>query len=371
MTGKIIIHGMMTSQNFGDILLAEIVTGWLRELTTAELLSAYAAPDVQAILGTRNATPGDYVSANGVVLSGGGYFQMMDSGYPALKRFLKNTGPLQLAQLFGKPTALIGVGVDRLPHASMRFMLRRLLNHAVAAGLRDPNSLACAEELGLRRHAELTNDLVFSLDATTLDPQKQAAAAARRERLGSDRLVGLHLSGTSTSAPDYARLHERLRLALADAPPSTGYLIIEDHPSKEKGGQSDAQQEILSYLPAGRAEIVRYDGTRSMLALLHSLDSVFTNKLHVGLAAAAMGTMPFSLAKNRKNLASFDALGIGGNCLMLSAATGDMDRILASAITHSGRFTVPPDVRALSMKNRDLLKKFVAAALPSARGVQH
>lgn len=365
MTGKLIIHGMMTSQNFGDVLLAQIVTGWLRELTSAELLTAHAAPDVQQILGTRNAKASDYLSADGVLLSGGGYFQMMDRGYHAQKRFVKNTYPLHVGQLLGKPTAMIGVGVDKLPHRSMRMMLRRLLNHSVAVGVRDPNSLAFAKQLGPRRPPTLTNDLVFALRESDIVPEKSAAAGALIAELGRERVVGLHLSGTSSESEDYARLHARLKQLLASAPEDTAFLVIEDHASKGGKGQVEALRELQSYLPDSKSRFVPYAGTAEMLAVLNRLDAVFTNKLHVGLAAAAMGTMPFSLAKNRKNIGSFAALGIGDNCRMLSASADEMDDVLNRAISHRGRFVVPEEIRQLSAKNRELLAQFVKAALPN------
>ena len=364
MSNRLIVHGMMTSQNFGDVLLAQVVTRWLSELTSAEILTAQAGADVGAILGLRNAKPADYLTANGVVLSGGGYFQMMDRGWPALRRFIKNVGPLVTGRLLGKPIGLVGVGVEQLPHQTMRVLLRGLLNSATVTGLRDPNSIACASSLGLRRAPTLTSDLVFTLTSDDLAPADLAVARQLTVDLGWERVVGLHLSEPSNGSSDYARLHESLRRRIAETPETVGFVLIEDHPNHNGGGQRGAWDEIAALLPPSRYRLVPYAGTGAMLALLHTLDAVFTNKLHVGLAAAAMGTMPFSLAKNRKNIASFATLGLADNCRMLSASDAEMDEILGRALTHHGHFEVPSEIRTLAWKNLDLLSAFVAAALP-------
>lgn len=354
---KIIVHGMMTSKNFGDVLLGQTTIGWLRELGCSEVLTAYASPEVQKILGTRNARPADYASADAVILSGGGYFQMMDRGRPALKRFVKNTGPLMAGGALGKPLAILAVGMAPLPHAILRQGVRRLFNRARLVTLRDPRSMECAGELSLRKPPVLAGDLVFAHRPETLPP---ALLDEARGIVGKGRVLALHLSDSSAGSPDYARLHKLIEQELAPLT-DTRFLLIADHPSGDSGGpQARAQAELQRRLGPDRCILAPYRDTAFLMALLSVSDAVLTNKLHVGLAAAAMGTMPFSLAKNVKNLGSFADLGLAGTCAMLDAPDEDIRPILHALRDCETGFEVPEAIRARSMSNRDLLAGFLA-----------
>lgn len=358
MSHKIVVHGMMTSENFGDVLLAQIVTRWLRELTSMELVLANASPEIAQILGCRRARLIDYFSAKGVILSGGGYFQMMDHGLPAMRRFVKNVGPLLAGRLMQKPIGMVGVGVDELPHAVMRSTLRYLLNVSSIVGLRDPRSVEHARNLKLKRLPILTSDLVFSVTEGDTGLHQRGRASELLSKLNGKRLLGIHLSDSADASPRYRQLHHLLKVYLPSVEDEAGFVLLEDHPGGN-GGQRRAQREIMQYLSERNTVIIPYETTELMLAVLSKVDAVLTNKLHVGLAAAAVGTAPFSVAKNRKNLSSFKALGLSDNCCMLDESDSILERIVSTFVVHEGTVSILPKIRELAAKNKELLSEFV------------
>ncbi|MBL4858037.1 MAG: hypothetical protein JKY36_02365, partial [Erythrobacter sp.] len=82
-----------------------------------------------------------------------------------------------------------------------------------------------------------------------------------------------------------------------------------------------------------------------------SIDAVLTSKLDVALCAASMGTMPFAVAKHRKNLASFADIGIASNCCLLDEADSDqIAAIVSRFLRHEGSLAVDNDVRNRARK---------------------
>lgn len=357
---RIIVHGMTTSRNFGDVLLCETTVAWLRELGCGEILSARASPEVQKILGTRNAALSDYRRADAVLLTGGGYFQMTDHGKAAIKSFAKYAGPLMLGRIFGKPLAVLAVGLAPLPHGILARGTKWLFDSCKVVSLRDPRSVEYAGALNLRKPPLLAGDLVFAHRRETLPDGLADEARALLDKQPQERLIGLHLSQASAGSTDYTRLYALIEEVLAPMQ-GTRFVLLEDHPSGSgKGPQLQAHDELRARLGADRCIAVPYRDTAFMMAILAGLDAVFTNKLHVGLAAAAMGTTPFSLAKNVKNIGSFADLGLAENCAMLGAPDAQVRAILERLRDCQDRFEVPAEIRDRSLSNREILARFLA-----------
>lgn len=357
----LLLHGALSSPNFGDVLLARITVGWIREHSDFEICAYKAAPAVLEELGIRPATVRDLFSADAYLLSGGGYFQTPLTGYRAHKRFLRHAGPVLLGQIRRRPTALIGVGAARLPHAAMRRGLRFLIDQAHTATVRDPRSHEASVAVGTRRPPTVTADLAFVQCRSILPPEACEEAAQLVSSVGSGQTIAVHLSGTPATSPDYANLYRALEESLMAAQ-QAGVLLIEDHPHAGSP-QQQAQAHLHQRLGAGRSRIVPYRDSQSLSALLSAVDAVLTDKLHVGLVAAAMGTPPYSIAKHPKNLATYEAIGLGEHCILLERCDASRVRSLISRLLDPpDTFSIAPEVRERAGENERALRDFLRFA---------
>lgn len=125
-----------------------------------------------------------------VLIGGGGLFMDYwgldeESYFRILHGGISTYGTLAgLAAAFGIPYALVGVGVGPLASESAREHTRRIFSQARLATVRDPESLALLDEIGLSPlpdHIHLTADLAFGLQP---GPQDEAAADRFCDSLG-------------------------------------------------------------------------------------------------------------------------------------------------------------------------------------------
>lgn len=357
----VVLHGMHSSQNFGDVLLTQIMRDWLVTGAGAQVALLAPSPDVAQVLGLPAATRRQLWRSEAVILGGGGFFQRMDGPKGALKAIIKYGFPLGLARLFGKRTAMIGIGIAPMPRPGLDWLMARVLRRVDLVVVRDVVGYDhAADLLGSRTTDQLVQatDLIFSLTPDWLPQDARDWARAQHQALGTRRALVVHLSEPPSRTPR----QDHIAGLLADRikrQPDTGCLLIEDHPSNN-GPQMQAQQEMATRLSGTPVRIIPYPGVERLAALLAGSDAVFTNKLHVGLCAAAMGTMPYALAKHRKNMASFSDLCLTQNCAMLTASDPSIfEPLLDSFAGCSSRLNIPDDVRTrATLAQRSVLEFF-------------
>jgi polysaccharide pyruvyl transferase WcaK-like protein len=362
----ILFHGALRSENFGDVLLAQVILSWIREATAAQIFAAGVSESVLKLLGLKKATLQDQFTADAFILSGGAFFNFPGKGAPfseAARFFVRNSWPLLSAQALGKPTAIIGVGALGGRPLLWRTVARLSFSRTRAASVRDSGSWKALRELGVKQLPACTADSVFYL---TLDDLPQPAlryADGVVLKAAKGRRIGVHLSGSPETSPHYARLFQILEARIAPDPNLTIF-VIEDHPSS-KSGQRAAQDYLSQRLGSGRCVAVPYPGTYELASVLAKLDAVLTDKLHVGLVAAAMGTPPFSVSKHPKNAPAYDEIGLGAHCLMLdSASDAEIDRLASALVASTERFKVPDHVRTGAQRNRELVHAFITEHFP-------
>jgi len=132
-----------------------------------------------------------------VLIGGGGLFMDYwgldeDSYFRVTHGGISTYGTLALlADAFDVPYILHGVGVGPLDSKAAREHTRRIFSRARLATVRDAESLALLEDIGLKPLPEqirLFADLAFSLESSPIDLDK---AAERRTQLGLDQKTPL------------------------------------------------------------------------------------------------------------------------------------------------------------------------------------
>lgn len=366
MKSKVLLHGMHRSPNFGDVLLTQILRDHLLKNGDDELILLAPSEELARELNLRAASLGDFLASDTLILGGGGFFQRVDGPLGSLKAIMKYALPLLLARILGKRTAIIGAGAAAMPRPWLDVVFKRMIKGCDLIAVRDQVSFDYVTALlgsGAAGKIHRVSDLAFSIEESWLGEQERAWAADLIRKLGTRKVLGIHLSEPPSANPSYEAIAALLESQLKQEP-DTGVLLLEDHPFGTKQ-QAAAQAELQRRLPNSKVLIVPYPSVERLAAVLTSMDAVLTSKLHVALCAASMGTMPFAVAKHRKNLASFADIGIASNCCLLDKADSDqIAAIVSSFVRHEGSLTVDNDVRIRARKALEL-----ASAITHASGV--
>lgn len=365
MKSKVLLHGMHRSKNFGDVLLTQILRDHLLKNGDNELILLAPREELAGVLRLRAAGISDFLASDTLILGGGGFFQRVDGPLGSLKAIMRYALPLLLAQILGKRTAIIGAGAAAMPRGWLDFLFKRIVKGCDMIAVRDQASFDYITALlgsDAVEKIHRVSDLAFSVEQCWLGEEERAWAADVIRNLGTSRVLGIHLSEPPSANPSYEEIAALLESHLA-LQPDTGVLLLEDHPVGPIQ-QAAAQAELQRRLPNSEVLIVPYPGVERLAALLASMDAVLTTKLHVALCAASMGTMPFAVAKHRKNLASFADIGIVSSCCLLDEADSDqIAAIVSSFVRHEGALIVDNDVRNRARKALEL-----ASAITQASG---
>ena len=352
---------MHSSENFGDMLLSKILIDWARPVMSSRLRLLHPSGRVADILEVKKAHWRELLGSQAVILGGGGFFQRMDGSKGATKAILKYGVPIILAKTLGKKTAMLGVGAKAIPSPLIDFLLSWAFRFSDLLVFRDPLGHAYALSLlptHLHPRVHLATDLVFSIDDTWLDSDEKTWAAALIQAMPGNRTLAVHLSEPASAGGAYKDVANLLAERIS-AQPDVRVLLIEDHPGGNSA-QSRAQVEMVERLKDVPTTIVPYPGVERLAALLSASDAVFTNKLHVGLCSAAMGTPTFSVAKHQKNIVTFEDIGLGRNCCMLNDASPDtFRRIIGDFVRSTDRIEIPTAIRERAVIARDLFIDFL------------
>lgn len=196
---QILIGGYYGGNNIGDEAILRAMLGAFRSRHSGLSFNIVShAPQetrqrhaVQAVDWRDMPALARAVCQSDLVLIGGGglfmdYWGLDEASYfRILHGGISTYGTLAgLAAAFGVPYALLGVGVGPLASEAAREHTRRIFSQARLATVRDPESLALLDEIGLSPlpgHIHLTADLAFGLQSNLQD---EAEADRLRDSLG-------------------------------------------------------------------------------------------------------------------------------------------------------------------------------------------
>ncbi|MBL4858660.1 MAG: polysaccharide pyruvyl transferase family protein, partial [Erythrobacter sp.] len=265
MKSKVLLHGMHRSPNFGDVLLTQILRDHLLKSCDDELLLLAPSEELVRELGLREAKFGDFLASDTLILGGGGFFQRVDGPLGSLKAVTKYALPLFLARILGKRTAIIGAGAAAMPRRWLDLVFKRMVKGCDIIAVRDQASFdyVCTL-LGVAAEGKIhrVSDLAFSIDESWLGAVERAWASDVIRKLGTTRVLGVHLSEPPSSNPSYEAIAALLESHLA-LEPDTGVLLLEDHPFGPKQ-QAAAQAELQRRLPNSKVLIVPYPGVERL-----------------------------------------------------------------------------------------------------------
>lgn len=324
------LHGFVYSNNFGDMLLANIAQVILhRHAPETEVTLPFATDVFLRDAGIAAATGWrSFMRSDALLYHGGGYFAFGSTFHwrtrPRL--FHRFYTPALAAAAAGKPYGIFGVGVGPLHSPVQRYAVRKVFEAAGSVTVRDEESYDWLCRIGVR-HDRVLPAADLALTLTHHDVPAEAAAAADQIllRVPAERHIGLHLSAPSDVNAAYDGIMRGV-IKFVTSHPEIGFVIFCDHVAGQNGTQTPqyrAAQELAARIGA-RAILVGQPDMWTLVALLAKLDGLVTNKLHTGIVSSAFGRRVVSIAKNDKNFRFFRQLGAPERCVSV-AQSQDID----------------------------------------------
>lgn len=367
---RIALQGSYFGHNFGDVLLLSLYRKWVREVVDCEVVLPLAADEAVENVGADMGGFRHLFRTNGLIYAGGGYFGEPPGSHSQIRRwavrnFFRHIPSGILVSSLGHPVAIIGVGAGPLSHPVFRSSVKRLVERAAIVAVRDEESYQFLRSIGVdRQDVEVTADAALTLSVEDIPEGKIEPIEAR---FPTNNLVGVHLP-----CPPAASAHVELVLneveALLDQYRDLEIVVLSDNIAYDPA----ALAERVAVGHRDRVHVARYRDPWTLVALLSRLRLVITTKLHVGIVATAVGTLPLSFPYHHKTKRFYRQIGRSDLCLPLTQLTRDIVvRKLRQALEETQdrgyRFELPGKVRAAAHKNRQLVERFVRIVVEHAR----
>lgn len=359
---KIALHGSYFSANFGDVLLLSIFNKWVRNFCSpSEVVLPFASPEVRHHVGEVAGESGfrSLLRTTSLIYTGGGYFgedsvRQIRWGFGAIARH----APVGLiAKSLKKPYAIIGVGAGPITNKFTRRIVVELCNNADTLAVRDNESRDYLLEYGVKKGIKVTADAALTLSRSNIPQSKVEQAKLILSRLPQELKLGIHVSQPSTKGEKWRLLFEEIK-EFAYKNPNVGLFLLIDH--DRAVGQHMATVELNEALPK-QSMIVPYEDHQLLTALISEMDLVVTNKLHVGIVSAAVGTSVVSFPFHNKTLRFYKQIEAEQRCIPLKfVERGDIKRQIERYLLNDDTNSlVPGIVRNLAENNRQLLRDFL------------
>lgn len=295
------IHGCYDIQNFGDVLL--------QEMLAARLTESFGTKPVVPMVGRRGRVRwlGQFKNSDYCIWGGGGYFSDTGSYRHDIGHLSKYVLPAATMQSAGVPYSLLCPGAGPLDTWLGRNAARYICNGARLIIVRDEESRELIASTGIAPdRIQVAADFVLSLQ-----PSSIPASATQRatELLGpaspGTRWVGVHLESMYRSNEKECTAAIESLVEACRNRPEVRLAFISDH-------SLTAHTHFQRFI-AGEGErhrsIPRQD-IWTTLALLKRLNGgVITSKLHVGIAGYSVGVPVFSLWTHPKTPRFYRMIG--------------------------------------------------------------
>lgn len=355
----VIIHGAFDSDNFGDVLLADLTARHVNLLGYRACVSGSNDAIVSQLGGdvTRLRSRWQARTAKALVYSGGGYWGEQPNSHLKwhLSRGKKHLPIGYLFKLLGKPYACVGAGFGPLRYSLSRKLVTTLLNGTDYLALRDAESRDYFHAYGGDAgKVEVTADMALVISPGMI-----------KERMGTRKpldfpegAIGIH-ANESLESGRQKKFLETLRPLLMQHP-ERKFVVFQDGGSN-KPSRYQQVKEIASYLGTS-VHAIEYVSPWQLCDALSRMSVVITNKLHVGIVSAALGKVVLALPNHPKTTRFYRQLGRSELCFeSADIESGRFQGALHAAVDGGiPPIRVPDDILKLSARNYDLITRLVA-----------
>ena len=371
MPQKLIIHGCYANNNFGDLLLHDIMSAYLSKQYPVETVCPWVHRRQRGrLLGSSGRGVRGCVGAAAAVFGGGGYLNDRNGDRTGMRRLLRYSLPSLLWRATRTPYVSGGVGAGPLVSSAGARRVRSVCRGAAAIAVRDEASRDVLVRVGVKAEdIEVTADLVMLLTPEDLpiDAVGRASELIGPRVAGQIRL-GIHLESL---ARDGSRIEQVIREIASRLGTGTQIQPIWITDTNRSTRLAQRVQAIAKqYLPSLRY-LSRQDHWTTA-ALINELDAVITSKLHVGITAWAMGVPACGFSSHPKSKRFYQQVGRSAFQADTDEAqpqvVGDWVELLQTDFEAFGRedVTIRPLLRERARRNFQIIDEHIGPFLRTA-----
>lgn len=364
---RIALQGSYFGHNFGDVLLLSLYRKWIKEtIADCEVVLPQGSEDAIVHIGADIVGFKHLVGSHGLIYAGGGYFGE-PPGSPAqirrwsVRNLFRHMPSGSIATGLGRPVAVIGVGAGPLSSPMFRYILRWLVERAEIVAVRDEESRRFLHNIGVSRpDTEVTADAALSI---TIDDIPKEILTLIRSRFPTNNLVGVHLPSRPSFSSRVELVLNGLEMVLRQRQ-DLEIVVISDNVSYDP--RPLATQLERRHL--ARVHVATYSDPWTLVALLSQLRLVITTKLHVGIVATAVGTLPLAFPFHHKTERFYRQIGRPELCTPLTRVDREgvarqLEQALHETQHEDYRYELPCSVREAARRNKQLVQRFLGIVL--------
>lgn len=350
------VSGYYGYGNAGDeAVLAALLQHVSAQLPQSEFVVTSGAPEQTRAMHNLQHPPQEYslhavarqdfkalwqeIKRSDLLISGGG---SLLQDVTSLRNILYYTGLIRMAHLARKPVVIYAQGIGPLQKSLSRKLTRAALQHPSTRviSVRDPESHALLEKIGVRKPIEITADPVWSL--TT--PSRNASLSERPIWSVSLR----SWLGESTPSPE-KKLLQAIRQAARQQNATVKFLAMQparDRPLIEALGV--APEEILDTEKLHPSQIMSLAGNFNLMIAM---------RLHALIFAAAQGVPCIAVSYDPKvaSLAKLISAPVIAN-----ASEGELAKLQTAASTVPASTLAIEELKAKAHRNAELVAQTFA-----------
>lgn len=303
---KILLHGCYDNQNFGDVLMADMLSQYLREQCSAEVFCPGMKPEVATALNctTTTAIAGPTFCKAGV-FGGGGYLH--GSTIRHAKRLMRYAASTTALRLMRKPYVISGVGVGPNVSGLSKHFIRSICAGARRISVREQQSYDILSKIGVDQgKMEVAADMVMSLKKedipSTAFVEAEKVLANINNGSANQRKLCIHLSAKADRDDHLIKILTNIQKGLKKSNDIQIYWL-QDHGNFTARYQNLADEHLKNCLVL--PPLTHWP----LLAVLSEMNCVLTTKLHISIAAWAMHIPVLGYSNHQKTSRFFAQIG--------------------------------------------------------------
>lgn len=294
MKNRISVHGSYFFNNYGDILLVDLFSNWVKEYKPEVELN-YPMLNRNEISGLSKGSTGlwNLLISDALIYCGGGYFgeQPRHKLYWSVRNFYRHGIIAILANWFKIPYAIIGVEFGPISYSWFRRIVLWIAKNAKLVVVRNQESFDFLTQHGIE-DVKITMDAVLSLSADYALKQKVKCQS---------NIIILHIPCFYTYPNECMNIVKSIVSYVKNNKNDKYVLeIVSDDPYKPYDHQKC--QILKDYLNKEKINynIPDYQSCEWMIGKINEAKLIFTTKLHVGITSAALNKKCFSFFAHPK-----------------------------------------------------------------------
>lgn len=317
MKKKIYVHGSFMNDNYGDFLLYYVaINKALRIRDDVEIVSADVSETYDKYINVNRENKYKAIfNCDGALLAGGGYFSEPPTRklYWNIRYFIKHALPLLLLGFRKIPYAILGVGAGPMKYSFSKIITRNIFNNAETISVRDEESKKFLESIGVTKKITVVPDWVMGMEKEELVRENSKVCEVINKFADNEKIY-IHLTTKNNEKNPGMEIVIRDLIKYSEDNKNTRFIVGCD---QARGTQEERAKDIISRLPKDRTVFFPYCGPWMLSSMLNQVDTIVTDKLHVGIVGTRFGKYVISVPYHTKTLRFYKQMGLSDRSKML------------------------------------------------------